>query len=451
MCGSGTVRQDREFLDTWFSSALWPHSTLGWPDDTQDMRAFYPTVVMETGYDILFFWVARMIMMGLENTGQAPFTTVYLHGLVRDSRGRKMSKTVGNVVDPLELIERYGTDSLRFALTTGTTPGNDTRVAPGKLEAARNFANKLWNASRFVMMSLEEAPASALQGWSRLEPPAHREDRWVLSRLHRVTGRVDQFLREFQLGEAQRELYEFLWGEYCDWYIELVKVRLQRGDQSPLRVLAYALERVLRLLHPFMPFITEEMWQLLLQRLPREAQWPESIMVAPYPVAEDRFLDPAAEAEIGTVIDVIRGVRNLRAEFRLPPLRAVEAFIEATDRQALEDEAAAVQTLARVEPLRLLADGDPRPSLQNTFTFVLSGAAVMVPLEGLVDLQQERRRLEKEMADSREAIQRLERRLEDQEFLGKAPEEVVERERQRLASMMERRQRIGELLGRLEA
>jgi valyl-tRNA synthetase len=362
-----------------------------------------------------------------------------------------MSKTVGNVVDPLELIERYGTDSLRFALTTGTTPGNDTRVAPGKLEAARNFANKLWNASRFVMMSLEEAPASALQGWSALEPPGHREDRWVLSRLHRVTGRVDQFLREFQLGEAQRELYEFLWNEYCDWYIELAKVRLQKGDQSPLKVLAHVLERMLRLLHPFMPFITEELWQLLLQRLPREGQWPESIMVAPYPVAEERFLDPTAEAEIGTVIEVVRGIRNLRAEFRLPHQQAVEVLIEASDRRALAEEAAAVQTLARVEPLRLLADGDPRPSLHNTFTFVLSGTAVMVPLEALVDLQQERRRLENEMAESRENIQSLERRLEDQEFLSKAPEVVVERERERLASVTERRQRIEELLARLEA
>jgi len=449
-CGSATLTQDPDVLDTWFSSALWPHSTLGWPEDTPDLRYFYPTTVMETGYDILFFWVARMIMMGLQNTGQAPFSTVYLHGLVRDARGRKMSKTVGNVVDPLELIERYGTDALRFALTTGTTPGNDTRVSPGKLEAARNFSNKLWNAARFVMMTLEEAPASALDGWSRPGVPAHREDRWVLSRLHRVARRVDQLLREFQLGEAQREVYDFLWGEFCDWYIELAKIRLRQGDQAPLRVLAHVLEQVLRLLHPFMPFITEEVWQLLRERLPREGDQPPSIMVAPYPVGDDRFLDPAAEAEMQTVLEVVRGLRNLRAEFRIPYQRPLEALVDSEGRQALQEEADAVTSLGRVEPLRFLAPGVARPSLRNTFTFVLPGTTVMVPLEGLVDLAQERRRLGGERSSTAEAIQRLEQRLEDQQFLGKAPEEVVERERQRLATMQERRQRIEELLGRLE-
>ena len=448
-CSSTHIWQDPDVLDTWFSSALWPHSTLGWPEDTQDLRYFYPTTVMETGYDILFFWVARMIMMGLQNIGDIPFDTVYLHGLIRDLRGRKMSKTAGNVVDPLELINRFGTDALRFALTTGTTPGNDTRIAEAKLESARNFCNKLWNAARFVMMSLQDA--SSLEGWSYLESPSHREDRWILSRLNRLTRRTDELLREFQLGEAEREVYEFLWGEFCDWYIELAKVRLRQGDSAPLKVLAHVLEKVLRLLHPFMPFITEEIWQFLLQRLPKKGDLPESIMVAPYPIADTRLIDASVEAEMRTVIEVVRGIRNVRAEFRIPVQQAIEAVIDTTShQQTLEDEATAIKALARVEPLGFASDGARDPSPRNALTFVLDGAVVMVPLEGLVDLDRERQRLETELMESQEAAQRLGQRLENQEFLRKAPEEVVERERQRLATLQERETRIAELLARLK-
>ncbi|MEE8442176.1 MAG: valine--tRNA ligase, partial [Dehalococcoidia bacterium] len=245
-CPSTNIRQDPDVLDTWFSSGLWTHSTLGWPEDTEDLRYFYPTSVMETGYDILFFWVARMTMMGLENTGQVPFHTVYLHGLVRDVHGAKMSKSRGNVLDPLEVIDTYGADALRFAVTTGTTPGNDSRISEQKLEAARNFANKLWNASRYVTTTLEGR--DGLEGWSALSASSHREDRWILSRHHRMTQRVNQLLADFQFGEAERELYEFIWGEFCDWYIEMAKVRLRHGDAAPLPVLAYVLERTLRLL-----------------------------------------------------------------------------------------------------------------------------------------------------------------------------------------------------------
>ena len=240
-CGSSNIWQDPDVLDTWFSSALWPHSTLGWPDDTDDLLYFYPTSVMETGYDILFFWVARMIMMGLENMGEIPFKTVYLHGLVRDAEGIKMSKSRGNVLDPLQVIDSYGADALRFALSTGTSPGNDTRTTADKLEAARNFANKLWNISRFVVGLLEDA--DDLSGWSRVPTPRHREDRWILSRHNRVTEQVGKLMKEFQFGEAERELYDFTWSEFADWYIEMTKVRLRHGDREPLAILAHVLER----------------------------------------------------------------------------------------------------------------------------------------------------------------------------------------------------------------
>ena len=274
-CNSEGLRQDEDVLDTWFSSGLWPHSTLGWPDDTDDFNYFYPTAVMETGYDILFFWVARMIMMGIENTGDIPFRTVYLHGLIRDANGEKMSKTRGNTMDPLDLIDRYGTDALRFALSTGTAPGNDLRITEGKLEAARNFANKVWNAARFVITSFDEQSQGQddLAGWRELSSLEHREDRWIVSLLDRVTADVNNSLATFELGEAQQKLYDFIWDDFCDWYIEMAKVRMRSGDgPSPRPVLAHVLERTLRLLHPFMPFITEEIWRNLTSRLPLEGE-----------------------------------------------------------------------------------------------------------------------------------------------------------------------------------
>ena len=260
-CGSDQLTRDPDVLDTWFSSALWPHSTLGWPDQTEDLDYFYPTTDMETGHDILFFWVARMIMMGLENTATIPFETVYLHGLIRDPEGVKMSKSKGNVMDPLDLIDDYGADALRFALTTGNSPGNDMRLNESRMEASRNFANKLWNAARYVMSNLEQQGADG--DWAWPPEPAYLEDRWVMSRLNRTAAQVQSFMEEYQFGEAQRVVHDFLWSEYCDWYLEMSKVRLRSGDQSPIPVLAFVLERVLRLLHPFMPFVTEEVWQSL--------------------------------------------------------------------------------------------------------------------------------------------------------------------------------------------
>ena len=462
-CGSKRLWQDPDVLDTWFSSALWTHSTLGWPDDAEDLRYFYPTSVMETGYDILFFWVARMIMMGLANTGREPFHTVFLHGLVRDTQGVKMSKTRGNVLDPLEIVREFGTDALRFALTTGTAPGNDLRLGESKLESSRNFANKLWNAARFVITSLEGADSAALTGWHDLpearnrqqdgvtQPAdAPRQDRWILHRLNVVIGSVGGYLKEYELGEAQRTIYEFLWGEYCDWYIEMSKVRLRAGDAAPLRVLAHVLERTLRMLHPFMPFITEEIWQNLTHRLPAEGGLPESIMVAPYPVADPGYLDHQAEREMIPIILMIRAIRNARAQLRMASGQQIEAAVDPNGlRQALEEEAESICTLARVQPLRILGDSADRAPVGQTMTLVVDPLVVMLPLEGVVDVLAERARLKKELEDCASGLARVQGLLADQNFSTRAPEEVVEREQERLKSLQERQERLQQVISQL--
>ena len=443
-CGSSKIWQDPDVLDTWFSSALWPHSTLGWPDNTDDLRYFYPSSVMETGYDILFFWVARMIMMGLENTGEIPFKTVYLHGLVRDAEGAKMSKSRGNVMDPLQVIDTYGADALRFALTTGTSPGNDTRPTADKLESSRNFANKLWNISRFVVGLLEDA--DDLSGWSRVTTPRHREDRWILSRHNRVTEQVGKLMKEFQFGEAERELYDFTWSEFADWYIEMTKVRLRNGDREPLAILAHVLERTLRLLHPFMPFITEELWQRLIQFLPREGDLPQSIMKAPYPEAYPEAIDPSAEEEVSLVSAVVRAVRNIRAEFKIEPQKRLEVLI-ASDfaYHVVFEESEAIKALARIEPLHVMRP-DQQPPANQTVSLVVGSTTVYIPMGDIVDLTAEQRRLEQELLASQDLIYRSEHRLNDESFTSKAPEEVVERERQRLEEARERQARIQELV-----
>ena len=329
-CGSRSLTRDPDVLDTWFSSALWPHSTLGWPEETEDLEYFYPTSVLETGHDILFFWVARMIMMGLENRGEIPFHTVYLHGMVRDPEGVKMSKTKGNVMDPLEMIDLYGADALRFALTSGVAAGTDMRLNESKMEASRNFANKLWNATRFVLANLDRADLGV--DWRETPEAEHLEDRWVLSRLNRVTAQLQDHLDRYQFGEAQRAIYDFLWGEYCDWYLEMAKVRLRGGSgPSPLPVLVFVLERVLRLLHPFMPFITEEIWQTLSELLPGQPGQEAALIVAAYPEPDPAAYDQQAEEEIGAIIEIVRGVRNVRAEFRIDPARKIEAIVNAPE------------------------------------------------------------------------------------------------------------------------
>ena len=445
-CGSLEIVQDPDVLDTWFSSALWPHSTLGWPDTTEDFKYFYPTSVMETGYDILFFWVARMIMMGLENTGEVPFKTVYLHGLVRDEKGEKMSKMKGNVLNPLDTIESYGTDALRLALSTGTSPGNDIRLSKGKLEAARNFANKLWNASRFILGNMEEGQGVRIE--FDLLP---LEDRWILSRLSHLVASVDSLMEDFQFGEAQRQIHDFIWGEFCDWYIEMAKLRLKVGDGekgriSPIPVLAYVLETSLRLLHPFMPFITEEIWQNLKGHLDYETA--ESIMVSPYPAADEEALDDEVEKQMAVVIDIVRAIRNARAEFRVEPSRWIEALVAAVEtKPAIETQAQAIETLARVRPLTIIGMEGARPDKAKTI--VLEGAEVILPMAGMVDIEAERERLKKESEVNQAEIARLEARLNDENFIFKAPPDVVERERKKLATQLDRLMRLGERLSEL--
>ena len=453
-CGSDQLQQDPDVLDTWFSSGLWPHSTLGWPEDSEDLGYFYPTSVLETGYDILFFWVARMIMLGIENTGEVPFRTVFLHGLIRDATGAKMSKTRGNTMDPLELVEKYGTDALRFALTTGTAPGNDLRFTENRLEAGRNFANKIWNAARFVITGLEGQ--SGLEGWRDLKAPEHREDRWIVSRFDRVAADVNRSLESFELGDAQQRLYEFIWNDYCDWYIEMAKVRMRSGaEPSPLPTLAHVLERTLRLLHPFMPFITEEVWQNLMAILPKDDETPASIMIAPFPASGER-IDYEAEEEIGLVMQAIRAVRNTRAQLRIPPAQHLEAVVEANGRpgpvkRAIEDEADVIRALSRVEPLSIVnsEDGAAGADARKGVTLVVSPLVVRLALEGVVDLQAEGERLRSELAECVKNLERVDKLVSNPNFRSKAKPEVVETEEGRLNDLRERKQRLDEILAQL--
>ncbi|MFC1965506.1 valine--tRNA ligase [Chloroflexota bacterium] len=449
-CGSTNIEQDPDVLDTWFSSALWTHSTLGWPDDTEDMCHFYPTTVMETGYDILFFWIARMIMMGLEDTGNIPFGTVYLHGLIRDERGEKMSKIRGNVLNPLDTLEQYGTDALRFAVSTGTSPGNDIKLTSARLEAGRNFANKLWNATRFVVRSIET---------ERVDTQIQRaslsiEDRWILSRLSRTISSVISLMEDFQFGEAQRQIYDFLWGEFCDWYIELAKIRLRSakaGMPTPLTVLVYVLETSLRLLHPYMPFVTEELWQSLKCRLPSEWQASESIMIAPYPEADTKAVDPEAERIMESVIEIIRSIRNARVQNNVENSRWIEAQIYAGKlTPVISAYSQTIETLARARPVTFKETKEERPADKDALVLVLKDVEVVIPMESMVDLEAELKRLEKEIAGVQDAVTSLEVRLSDKAFLTKAPASIVDKERDKLAVVKDKLERLKQQFSRLQ-
>jgi len=448
-CGSTNIEQDPDVLDTWFSSALWPHSTLGWPDDTEELRYFYPTTVMETGYDILFFWVARMVMMGLEDTGDIPFHTVYLHGLVRDEKGEKMSKIKGNVLNPIDTLEQYGTDALRFALSTGTSPGNDIKLTAARLEAGRNFANKLWNATRFVVRSIEP-DRTDMQIQEGLLP---LEDRWILSRLSRTVSSVAKLMKEFQFGEAHKQIYEFLWGEFCDWYIEIAKIRLRSDGEvlSPIPVLVYVLETSLRLLHPYMPFVTEELWQNLKSRLHADWQTTESIMIAAYPEADDKVIDPQAEKVMESVIEIIRSIRNARAQYNVASTKWIEAQIYAGNlTSVITPYSQAIQTLAKAMPVTFL-ESRKTDTQGNTLTLVLKESEVFIPMESMIDIEAERERLKKEIESIQTEVAHLEARLKDKAFLTKAPSAVVDREKNKLAERKDRLQRIKQQLIKFQA
>jgi valyl-tRNA synthetase len=449
-CGSKQIIQDSDVLDTWFSSALWPHSTLGWPDDTDDLRYFYPGSVMETGYDILFFWVARMIMMGLEDTGEIPFHTVYLHGLIRDESGEKMSKLRGNVINPSEAISKYGVDALRFALTTGTSPGNDINLGKGKLESSRNFVNKLWNATRFILQSLDTEGLKA----QAIELQSQRiEDRWINSQLNRLIKSVTRLIAEFQFGEAEQQIYDFVWSKFCDWYIEIAKIRLHSQlTPSPLPFLANTLEKSLRLLHPCMPFVTEELWQSLKQCLPDKDQMQASIMIAPYPLADDKAFAPEAERVMDSVIEIVRSIRNVRAQYKVKQGKWIEARVYTGELlSSLIAEASMIEILAKVRPLTILGRQRRESTKDKDLVLVLKEAEVVVPLAGMVDRLAEEQRLVKESGEIKERIAQLEARLRDNAFLSKAPAQVVEKEKQKLAMLEDKLKRLHQELSQLNS
>jgi valyl-tRNA synthetase len=445
-CQSDNIEQDTDVLDTWFSSALWPFTTLGWPENTEDMRYFYPTTVMETGYDILFFWVARMIMMGLEHTGEIPFSTVYLHGLIRDEKGEKMTKTKGNVINPVIVIDDYGTDALRFGMLMGTTPGNDSKLSDAKLEAGRNFANKMWNATRFVIRSLEPG-AKADTDIDKEQLAA--EDRWILSRLNRTIASVTGLIEDFMFGEAERQIHDFLWGEYCDWYIELAKIRLQQNDTSPLPVLLHVLEKSLRLLHPFMPFITEELWQNLKKHV--TGLDAESIMVTDYPKAEKTMKNAAVEREIETIIEIVHNIRNIRAQYKVEASRWVEASIYTGPslNKSLIPYTKAIQTLSRANPVSFMK-GEPKTETgDNTLVLPLQKTTLVIPLSSMMDMEAEKKRLRKELDNVQNAVSRLETKLKDETFLTKAPAAVIEKEKQKLYTLNNRLEKLKQQSSRL--
>ncbi|MFN2114599.1 MAG: valine--tRNA ligase [Anaerolineae bacterium] len=427
------LERDEDVLDTWFSSALWPFSTLGWPERTADFERFYPTSTLETGYDILFFWVARMIFMGLEMTGEVPFDTVYLHGLVRDADGRKMSKSLGNAMDPLELIETYGCDAVRFTMVTGSTPGVDMKLTDERLEGSRNFSNKLWNVGRFILsnldddfqpVTLEEVEAE----WDEL-PLA---DRWIVSRANRVTAEVTRLFDAHQYGEAGRQLYDFTWSELADWYVEASKVRLYGDDAAAAatarRVLVAVFERALTLLHPLMPFVTEALWQ----NVPRGADAAPALIVSRWP-APGR-VDDTVEADFALVRDLVRGVRNARAEYDVEPGKRIAAIVSAGERAAvLERQAPVMCALARLDEAALVvADGAAPPDEAHATVIVGDGVEAWLPLAGMVDLDRERERLGAECDAVAAEVQRVEGVLANEQFVARAPAEVVQRERDRL-------------------
>ena len=437
-CHSTHIRQEEDVLDTWFSSALWPFSTLGWPDESsEDFRYFFPTDVLVTGYDIIFFWVARMIFSACEHTGKPPFHTVFIHGLVRDDKGRKMSKSLGNGIDPLEMADQYGADALRFNLITGNSPGNDMRFYTERCEAMRNFANKIWNASRFLMMNLTidrcELP-------DRLE----LEDKWILSKLNSVIPEVTENMERYELGVAAQKVYDFIWDSYCDWYIELTKTRLQGEDEdSKLRaqqVLCYVLTETLKLLHPFMPFITEEIWQAL----PHSGDY---LMLQQWPQHRAELDFPEEEKAMELIMDAIRGVRARRAEMNVPPSKKAQLTVSTLERAVFEQGIPFLKRLAYASDVTVEgvtdAGSDDAMTAQGMVTVTTHAARLFMPLAELVDLEKEKARIEKELKKNRAELDKLEAKLGNPGFVNKAPAHVVEAEQ-------DRAEKLRALLAKLE-
>ncbi len=428
-CGSTNLSQDPDTLDTWFSSALWPFSTLGWPENTAELQHYFPTNTLVTGYDIIFFWVARMIFSSCEQMGKAPFDTVLIHGLVRDAQGRKMSKSLGNGIDPLEIIDKYGADALRFTLATGNSPGNDMRFSDEKVEASRNFANKLWNAARFVLMNLgedEEAP--------HIPEKLALEDKWILTKFNTVVKEVTDNLDKFELGIAVQKLYDFIWDVLCDWYIEICKIRLSSEDielkKTARAVLVYVMSNTLKLLHPFMPFITEEIWQTL----PHDG---ESIMVSPWPVYDENYVFSKDEENMEHIMTAVRAVRNRRAEMNVPPSKKARLDIVTKEQELFSDGAKYFQRLASASGVAV-SDDENVFELDGSVSVVTDIATIYLPMAELVDFEAERKRLNKELEEVEKKLSQINGKLSNQGFLAKAPANVIEEQKVNQAKLSEK-------------
>ncbi|MDE6111393.1 MAG: valine--tRNA ligase, partial [Eubacterium sp.] len=422
-CGSEHIHQDPDTLDTWFSSALWPFSTMGWPDEnSEDYKKYYPTNTLVTGYDIIPFWVMRMMFSGIEQTGKVPFDTVLIHGLVRDSQGRKMSKSLGNGIDPLLVIDEYGADALRFTLATGNSPGNDMRFSDERVKASRNFANKLWNAARFVLMYLGED-----YKYDGLPKDLAVEDKWILSKLNTLAKEVTDNLDKFELGIAIQKLYDFIWDVFCDWYIEISKIRLQSGEgaDTAKAVLVYVLTGILKLLHPFMPFITEEIYQAL----PHDT---ESIMISEWPKYDEVLNFSAEEAEMEKIMSAIRAIRNRRAEMNIPPSKKATVYVETALENTFNMGAEFIKRLASTNEVNVSSDFS---TLENTVTIITDDAKIYIPLGELVDFEAERKRLEKELAAAQDKLDFINKNLNNPGFVNKAPEKVVAQNKEDAAKL----------------
>ena len=436
-CHSKNIVQEEDVLDTWFSSALWPFSTLGWPEETEDFKYFYPTDVLVTGYDIIFFWVARMIFSACEHTGKPPFHTVFIHGLVRDDKGRKMSKSLGNGIDPLEIANQYGADALRFNLVTGNSPGNDMRFYTERCEAMRNFANKIWNASRFLMMNLTI---------EKCELPEHleMEDKWILSKLNRVIPEITENMDKYELGVAAQKVYDFIWDDYCDWYIELTKSRLQGEDQqakeNAQKVLCYVLTDILKLLHPFMPFLTEEIWQAL----PHDGDF---LMLQKWPEHHVELDFPQEEKAMELIMDAIGAVRTRRSEMNVPPSKKAHLTVATLEREVFEAGIPFLKRLAYASDVTITgmsgAGSDGEENTKGMVTVITHAARISMPMAELVDMEKEKARLEKQLGKDKAELDKLNTKLQNPGFVNKAPANVVEAER-------ERAEKLANLIAKLE-
>lgn len=441
-CGSNQLQQDEDVLDTWFSSALWPFSTLGWPEKTEDFARYFPNNVLVTGFDIIYFWVARMIFTSLEFTGRKPFQDVLIHGLVRAADGQKMSKSLGNGIDPLEVIDQYGADAMRFMISTGSTPGQDVRFHWEKVESSRNFVNKIWNASRFVLMNLEDFQYEDIDVSQNLTTV----DQWILHRFSETAKKVTKHLETYHFGEAGRQLYEFIWDEFCDWYIEFAKLHLYGEDaeakQTTKSVLCYVLDRTLRLLHPFMPFVTEEIWQ----HLPHQGK---SIVVADWPT--DEFFEyPQAVKEMSLLIEVIRSIRNIRAEANAPVSKPIDILIRPSDLEKqtdLEKGIPFIRHLCHPNELKISTELE---APTKTMSAVVTGAEIFVPLAGLIDVEQEVQRLQKELKSLQFEVDRVKKKLANQKFVEKAPAHIVEAEREKEKNYLTKLQKVKTRLAELQ-